>query len=188
MLSGIVAVSFVFRFSAHAQVELPLSTPSNVERVIILRHEIPITETESALRVFVYTAEFMQKNGANTPIEGLRQLPLFVGTTETENDSNGGDGSAFINLYALGSNNVLTLINGRRAFSFSDINAIPIAARLRRREAQLLRPRLCGNHENTRSRRTSPNGAPPPAIGRTLDRRYGAQIFRAPDRWWQLAH
>ncbi|PYJ12133.1 MAG: hypothetical protein DMF06_00585 [Verrucomicrobia bacterium] len=76
----------------------------------------------------VYTTEFMQKNGANTPIEGLRQLPFFVGTTQTENDSNGGDGSAFINLYGLGANNVLTLINGRRAFAFSDINAIPIAA------------------------------------------------------------
>jgi iron complex outermembrane receptor protein len=76
----------------------------------------------------VYTAEVLQKQGANTPIEGLRQLPFFVGTAATENDSNGGDGSAFINFYGLGSDNVLPLINGRRAFSFSDINAIPIAA------------------------------------------------------------
>jgi len=70
----------------------------------------------------------MQKGGANTPIEGLRQSPIFLGTTATENDSNGGDGTAFITLYGLGSNNVLTLINGRRAFAFSDINAIPISA------------------------------------------------------------
>jgi iron complex outermembrane receptor protein len=70
----------------------------------------------------------MQKGGANTPIEGLRQIPIFLGTTATENDSNGGDGTAFISLYGLGSNNVLTLINGRRAFSFSDINAISISA------------------------------------------------------------
>jgi iron complex outermembrane receptor protein len=70
----------------------------------------------------------MKKEGANTAIEALRQVPSFVGTTRTENDSNGGDGIAFINLYGLGSKNVLTLINGRRAFSFSDINAIPIAA------------------------------------------------------------
>ena len=53
-------------------------------------------------------AELMKKGGANTPIEALRQVPIFVGTTATENDSNGGDGSAFINLYGLGSNNVLT--------------------------------------------------------------------------------
>jgi iron complex outermembrane recepter protein len=94
----------------------------------MIMDEIPASETESALPATIYTAEVLQKQGANTPIEGLRQLPFFVGTTATENDSNGGDGSAFINLYALGSNNVLTLINGRRAFSFSDINAIPIAA------------------------------------------------------------
>jgi hypothetical protein len=61
-------------------------------------------------------AELMEKGGANTPIEGLRQIPFFLGTTRTENDSTGGNGAAFINLRALGSNNVLTLINGRRAF------------------------------------------------------------------------
>lgn len=68
------------------------------------------------------------KEGANTPIEALRQVPSFVGTTRTENDSMGGDGSASINLYALGSNNVLTMINGRRAFGFSNINAIPLSS------------------------------------------------------------
>ncbi len=72
--------------------------------------------------------ELMKKEGANTPVEALRQVPFFVGTTATENDSNGGNGSAATNLYGLGPKNVLTLINGRRAFSFSDINAIPIGA------------------------------------------------------------
>jgi hypothetical protein len=75
--------------------------------------------------------ELMEKEGANTPIEALRQVPFFVGTTRTENDSSGGNGSAFINLYAVGARNVLTLINGRRAFGFSDINAIPISALIR---------------------------------------------------------
>lgn len=90
--------------------------------------DIAFAEMESAVSVTVYPAEALRKWGANTPIEGLRQLPFFVGTTETENDSSGGDGRAFINLYGLGSNNTLTLINGRRAFGFSDINAIPISA------------------------------------------------------------
>lgn len=76
-------------------------------------------------------AELMEKQGANTPIEALRQLPSFIGTTATENDSNGGNGKAFITLRGLGPQNVLTLINGRRAFSFSNINAIPISALVR---------------------------------------------------------
>ncbi|MDQ6912949.1 MAG: TonB-dependent receptor [Verrucomicrobiota bacterium] len=96
--------------------------------MIVTGSYIPTAETESALPVTVYTAEVLQKQGANTPVEGLRQLPSFVGNTATENDSNGGDGQAFINLRALGDGNTLTLINGRRAFGFRNVNAIPIGA------------------------------------------------------------
>lgn len=101
---------------------------AETERVIVTGSNIPTAETESASPVTIYTVEALQKQGANTPIEGLRQLPSFVGNTATENDSNGGNGQAFINLRALGPQNVLTLINGRRAFSFSNVNAIPIGA------------------------------------------------------------
>jgi len=74
------------------------------------------------------TVEMMKKEGASTPMEALRQIPSVVGTTRTENDSMGGDGSAFINLYALGAHNVVTLINGRRAFGISNVNAVPLSA------------------------------------------------------------
>ncbi len=72
----------------------------------------------------------IQQQGANTPAEALRQLPAFVGNTATENevDFGNGDGSALVNLFALGPENTLTLINGRRTFAFEDINAIPLAA------------------------------------------------------------
>src|SRR5437764_486333 len=125
-LRGIVAVLFLLRLSAHAQSLSPFQAYE--ERTIVTEDPIPISETEGALRAWVISGEGMKKEGANTPIEALRQVPFFVGTTRTENDSMGGDGSASINLYALGSNNVLPLINGRRAFGFSNINAIPISA------------------------------------------------------------
>ncbi|HZE58140.1 MAG TPA: TonB-dependent receptor [Chthoniobacterales bacterium] len=89
---------------------------------------IPTAETESALPVTVYTAEVLKKQGANTPVEGLRQLPSFVGNAATENASNGGDGTATINLRGIGSANTLILVNGRRTFNFNDINALPIGA------------------------------------------------------------
>ena len=104
------------------------SATATTDRVIVTGSYIPTAETESALPVTVYTAAVLQKQGANTAAEGLRQLPSFVGNTATENDSNGGDGSSFVNLRALGSGNTLTLINGRRAFSFEDINGIGIGA------------------------------------------------------------
>ena len=97
---------------------------ATAERIIVTGSYIPTAETESALPVTVYTAEVITKQGAQTPAEGLRQLPSFVGNTLTENDSNGGDGTALINLRALGAGNTLTLINGRRTFNFNNINLI----------------------------------------------------------------
>src|SRR4051812_17789316 len=106
----------------------PSAVTASTERVIVTGSYIPTAETESALPVTVYTAEVLQKQGANTPVEGLRQLPSFVGNASTENDSNGGDGTATINLRGIGSVNTLILLNGRRTFNFNDINAIPIGA------------------------------------------------------------
>ena len=126
-----VGLPFLVAASAYAQAPAPEAT---TERVIVTGSYIPTAETESALPVTVYTAEVLQKQGANTPVEGLRQLPSFVGNAATENDSNGGNGAATINLRGLGPVNTLTLINGRRAFlgttnnGGADINAIPIGA------------------------------------------------------------
>lgn len=125
---SVVAFVLALPLSISAQTPSPTPSPSNSERVIIADSYYPNAETESANRVVVWTAEFMEQGGANTPIEALRQLPFFVGTTRTENDSSGGDGTASINLFGLGPGNVLTLINGRRAFGFSDINSISIGA------------------------------------------------------------
>src|SRR5262249_34878204 len=77
----------------------------------------------------VYSQEQLILSGANTPIEGLRDLPSFVGGTATEQDSNRGTGAANINLRALGSTSTLTLINGRRTGqAFNNINLIPLDA------------------------------------------------------------
>ena len=118
----------------NAPVQAATGGEATTERVVVTGSYIPTAETESALPVTVYTAEVLQKAGANTPVEGLRQLPSFVGNATTENDSNAGNGSAGINLRGIGQNNVLVLINGRRAFlggvnnGSADINAIPISA------------------------------------------------------------
>jgi outer membrane receptor protein involved in Fe transport len=109
---------FLIALSASAQ-ETPVPNApaeATTERVIVTGSYIPTAETESALPVTVYTAEVLQKAGANTPIEGLRQLPSFVGNASTENDSNGGNGAAGINLRGIGQQNTLVLMNNRRVF------------------------------------------------------------------------
>ena len=136
-----VGFTFFIAASTFAQEPSPSASPINAhvpnapvtdeaatDRIIVTGSYIPTAETESELPITVYTAESLQKQGAQTPIEGLRELPSFLGNTETENDPTTVTARAFINLRGLGPENVLTLINGRRAFDFSNINAIPIAA------------------------------------------------------------
>src|ERR1700755_1542335 len=89
-LAAAVGIPLVFAGSAFAQNPTPAPTEATTERVIVTGSYIPTAETESALPVTVYTAEVLKKQGANTPIEGLRQLPSFVGNEATENDSTGG--------------------------------------------------------------------------------------------------
>jgi iron complex outermembrane recepter protein len=108
-------------------------TEAVAERVIVTGSNIPTAQEQASIPVTTYTAQWLQKSGANTPIEGVRQLPTFVGNAATENDSNGGDGTAQINLRGLGPENTLVLMNGRRlgggaSFLGPDINLIPISA------------------------------------------------------------
>src|SRR4030095_9304403 len=110
--------------------ELPPPGEAVAERVIVTGSNIPTAQEQASIPVTTYTAQWLQKSGSNTPVEGLRQLPTFVGNAETENDSNGGDGTANINLRGIGAENTLVLINGRRAALgnvFADVNLIPLS-------------------------------------------------------------
>lgn len=76
--------------------------------------------------------------GTQTPIQAIRLLPSFFGSMNTENDSNGGSGSASPNIRGLGTLRTLNLINGRRSGGnsswglepggFGNLNLIPQAA------------------------------------------------------------
>ena len=85
-LAAGVGLPLLVAASAYAQAPAPEAT---TERVIVTGSYIPTAETESALPVTVYTAEVLHKQGAMTPVEGLRHLPSFIGNAATENDSVG---------------------------------------------------------------------------------------------------
>ncbi len=100
-----------------------------LEKFVVAGSAIPMAIEESFAPVTVYSQEQLILSGANTPIEGLRDLPSFVGGTATEQDTNRGTGAANINLRGLGASSTLTLINGRRtAQAFNNINLIPLDA------------------------------------------------------------
>jgi iron complex outermembrane receptor protein len=128
-LVAAVGLPFLIAAGAYAQdpnsaPNAPIQSEATTDRVIVTGSYIPTAETESALPVTVYTAEVLKKQGANTPVEGLRQLPSFIGNAATENDSNAGNGQASINLRGVGSQNVLILLNGRRAFLGQGLNGV----------------------------------------------------------------
>jgi outer membrane receptor protein involved in Fe transport len=68
---------------------------AETERVVVTGSYIPIptAESEGPLPVVIYSQEQLIRFGSNTPAEGLRQLPSFVGSTENENNSALGTGS-----------------------------------------------------------------------------------------------
>ena len=113
---------------AQEALRLPSPSPVETERVVVTGSHIPMpsAESEGPLPVTSYAQEKLINFGSNTPAEGLRHLPSFIGNTENENNSARGTGAAQVNLRAFGSRNTLTMINGRRAFSFEDINALPL--------------------------------------------------------------
>src|SRR4029453_4622082 len=128
--AGLAMARLIFLSNAFAQ-EPPFPSHVEIERVIVTGSNIPTAQEQVSIPVTTYTAQWLRKSGSNTPVEGLRQLPTFVGNVETENDSNGGDGAAFINLRGLGAENTLVLINGRRYIGgnglAADVNLIPLS-------------------------------------------------------------
>jgi len=84
---------------------------AETELVVVTGSYIPIptAESEGPLPVAIYSQEQLIRFGSNTPAEGLRQLPSFVGSTENENNSALGTGSAQVNLRAFGSRNTVTI-------------------------------------------------------------------------------
>lgn len=71
---------------------------------------------------FTLRAESLQENGALAPYENLLRAPALLGLSAQPG------GAVFANLRGLGLGNSLVLINGRRAFGFSNLNALPLAA------------------------------------------------------------
>ncbi|MSU47134.1 MAG: TonB-dependent receptor [Lacunisphaera sp.] len=109
-----------------AQPAAPAEESVKLEKFVVTGSLLPKTEGETFIPLSTYSAMTLLRLGASTPIEGLRSLPSFFGAATTELDSNGGDGSASVNLRGLGG--TLTLVNGRRAYGFADLNLIPIDA------------------------------------------------------------
>jgi iron complex outermembrane receptor protein len=109
----------------------PPTAEATAERVIVTGSNIPTAEEVGPNPVDTYRQEDIQKLGVRSSTDLVQRLPAATGSALTENNTNGGDGRAEINLRGILAKETLVLIDGRRvapvgfAGSTVDLNTIP---------------------------------------------------------------
>ncbi|MGN6270230.1 MAG: TonB-dependent receptor domain-containing protein [Sphingomonas sp.] len=99
---------------------------NQIRDIVVTGTNIPRPNMESNSPISVIDDKEMKLRGSIAVEETLTGLPQFTADAN-DNASNGSDGTANINLRDLGSNRVLTLINGQRLLptQATDLNFVP---------------------------------------------------------------
>jgi len=108
-----------------------------VEKITVTGSRIQRAEISESAPIFSYGEEDIQVRGFTNAADLLNQSPLFGGSLTTEGDQNAANaGQNQANIFDLGTQRTLTLVNGRRMVSSQsasigggqvDINTIPVA-------------------------------------------------------------
>jgi outer membrane receptor protein involved in Fe transport len=109
--------------------EAPAAAPEASDSAIVVTGtRIKRADLQSNSPLSVVSAQELQYQGTTNVEAALNRMPQFTADAN-ENVSNGSDGTAQINLRNLGSNRVLTLLNGQRMLpgQAMDINFVPAA-------------------------------------------------------------
>jgi iron complex outermembrane recepter protein len=140
-----LAIVATLGVSAYAQAPATAPAPAGTEQggqlqqITVTGYIIPRVG-DGPQPVVSYDRDFIEKQANQTVTEVLRSLPISSGTLSTYTNAgiNSSPASAAVNLRGLGVNRTLTLVDGHRfpdfpiplgsAFSFVDLNSIPIAA------------------------------------------------------------
>lgn len=100
--------------------------PLKLEKFVVVGSSIPTAEGETFSPTVVFTPGEMSLKGAATPIEVIRTMPGFIGAVTTEQRTNGGSGSANVNLRGLAG--TLSLLEGRSSAVLPNYNLLPTIA------------------------------------------------------------
>jgi iron complex outermembrane receptor protein len=108
--------------------------PSEVtsERVVVTGSNIPTAEEVGPNPVDTYRRDDITRLGVRTPTDLIERLPAATGSTTTENNTNGGDGSTRVDLRGIDPKETLVLEDNRRlanvgfAGSSPDFNMFPL--------------------------------------------------------------
>ena len=110
-----------------------LAQTETIEEVIVTGSRIPRADLEGVAPVTVYTSADIDRTGATSIGQLLRELPSVAGGAQTTQVNNGGGGTMQISLRGMGALRTLVLLNGRRVVSSVssgggtavDLNTIP---------------------------------------------------------------
>jgi iron complex outermembrane recepter protein len=138
VLAAFGAAGLLASLPASAQQATPTTQPQKIERVEVTGTNIRRQDTETAAPVQIITKEEIERSGAVTLSEVLRNIP--ANNTGALNDLGTGGfspGGTSVSLRGLGAASTLVLVNGRRlaqygfaAFqqTFVNLDSIPLAA------------------------------------------------------------
>jgi iron complex outermembrane recepter protein len=137
-LAAAIAATFAVVGVSYAQQQ---QTPQKVERVEVTGSAIKRVNEEGATPVEVYTRKDIEKSGATTVAELIKNIAAIEIDDQGEQNGNSpsGSGASNIQIRGLSERNTLILLNGRRlpvnalhdgsgAGAAVDVNAIPISA------------------------------------------------------------
>ena len=140
-----LAIAATLGVSAYAQAPAPAPAPAGTEQggqlqqITVTGYLIPRVG-EGPQPVVTYDQDYVQKQAYQTVSDVLRGIPINNASLSTYTNAgiNSSPASAAVNLRGLGVNRTLTLVDGHRfpdfpiplgsAFSFVDLNSIPLAA------------------------------------------------------------
>ena len=105
---------------------------AEVERVVVTGSNIPTAEEVGPNPVDTYRKDDISRLGVRSSTDLVQRLPAASGSSINENNTNGGDGRAEINLRGILAKETLVLQDGRRvapvgfAGSTADLNLFPV--------------------------------------------------------------
>lgn len=114
-------------------------TDESMEEVVVTGSRIVRIDLEGTSPVQMFETEDIERSGATSLGQLLREIPSVAGGAQTTQINNGGDGTNRISLRGLGSSRTLVLMNGRRLPPSStglsptnlggvvDLNTIPVS-------------------------------------------------------------
>ena len=123
-------VSALFLFSPSVQAQQTADATGTTETVVVSGSRLVTNGAQAPTPLTVVSAEQLQLAAPTNLVDGLLQMPVFLGSSSVLNQSTGttgSNGAANLNLRGLGVQRTLVLVDGRRMVADASLGAVDSA-------------------------------------------------------------